>query len=60
MEGSTSQDHVIGIPVSNTAYGIEEPDFAAEETTTPDHAGFVVGSFQFNNGKSSFLLHLFK
>ncbi|BAF09439.1 putative GEM-like protein 8 [Oryza sativa Japonica Group] len=53
MEGSTSQDHVIGIPVSNTAYGIEEPDFAAEETTTPDHAGFVVGSFQFNNDANS-------
>uniref|UniRef100_A0A0E0K2S8 GRAM domain-containing protein n=1 Tax=Oryza punctata TaxID=4537 RepID=A0A0E0K2S8_ORYPU len=53
MEGSTSQDHVIGIPVSNTAYGIEEPDFPAEETTTPDHAGFIVGSFQFNNGENS-------
>ncbi|XP_006647575.1 putative GEM-like protein 8 [Oryza brachyantha] len=52
MEGSTSQDHVIGIPVSNTAYGIEEPDFPAEETTTPDHGGFV-GSFQFNDDANS-------
>ncbi|KAF0931729.1 hypothetical protein E2562_005718 [Oryza meyeriana var. granulata] len=53
MEGSTSQDHVIGIPVSNTAYGIEEPDFPAEETTTPDHGGFIAGSFQFNNDANS-------
>uniref|UniRef100_A0A0D9VIQ5 GRAM domain-containing protein n=1 Tax=Leersia perrieri TaxID=77586 RepID=A0A0D9VIQ5_9ORYZ len=49
MEGPTSQDHVIGIPVSNTAYGIEEPDFPAEETTTPDDHGGFIGSFQFNN-----------
>ncbi|KAK3154715.1 hypothetical protein QOZ80_2BG0194250 [Eleusine coracana subsp. coracana] len=27
MEGSTSRDHVIGIPVSSRAYGIEEPEF---------------------------------
>uniref|UniRef100_A0A0A9D8V2 GRAM domain-containing protein n=1 Tax=Arundo donax TaxID=35708 RepID=A0A0A9D8V2_ARUDO len=47
MEGSTSQDHVIGIPVSSRAYGIEEPDFPVEETT-PDHGGFV-GSFQSNS-----------
>ncbi|KAL6899532.1 hypothetical protein ACP4OV_006190 [Aristida adscensionis] len=40
MEGSTSQDHVIGIPVSSRAYGIEEPDFPAEEAT-PDRASFV-------------------
>ncbi|KAL5212201.1 hypothetical protein ABZP36_023048 [Zizania latifolia] len=54
MEGSTSQDHVIGIPVSNTAYGIEEPDFPSEETT-PDHGGFI-GSFQSSNGRESALL----
>ncbi|KAG8060144.1 hypothetical protein GUJ93_ZPchr0002g24773 [Zizania palustris] len=48
MEGSTSRDHVIGIPVSNTAYGIEERDFPAEETTTPDHGG-LIGSFQSSN-----------
>uniref|UniRef100_A0A453P5F5 Uncharacterized protein n=1 Tax=Aegilops tauschii subsp. strangulata TaxID=200361 RepID=A0A453P5F5_AEGTS len=49
MEGATNQDHVIGIPVNSTAYGIEEPDFPAEEETTitpPDHGGFVSGSFQ--------------
>ncbi|CAM0945105.1 unnamed protein product [Alopecurus aequalis] len=48
MESSTNQDHVIGIPVNSTAYGIEEPDFPAEETTVnPDHhGGFVGGSFQ--------------
>ncbi|KAL5208565.1 hypothetical protein ABZP36_033000 [Zizania latifolia] len=51
MEGSTSRDHVIGIPVSNTAYGIEEPDFPAEETT-PDHGG-LIGSFQSSNDASS-------
>ncbi|KAG8037947.1 hypothetical protein GUJ93_ZPchr0006g41338 [Zizania palustris] len=51
MEGSTSQDHVIGIPVSNTAYGIEEPDFPSEETT-PDHGGFI-GSFQSSNDANS-------
>ncbi|XP_047077288.1 putative GEM-like protein 8 [Lolium rigidum] len=48
MEGSTSHDHVIGIPVNSTAYGIEEPDFPAEETisTPDDHPGFVGASFQ--------------
>ncbi|XP_048534788.1 putative GEM-like protein 8 [Triticum urartu] len=48
MEGSTSQDHVIGIPVNSTAYGIEEPDFVEveEAITPPDHGGFVSGSFQ--------------
>ncbi|XP_062219747.1 putative GEM-like protein 8 [Phragmites australis] len=46
MEGSTSQEHVIGIPVSSRAYGIEEPEFPAEET--PEHGGFV-GSFQSNH-----------
>lgn len=47
MEGSTNPDHVIGIPVNSTAYGIEEPDFPAEETISiPDHAGFVGASFQ--------------
>uniref|UniRef100_A0A0A9GRV1 GRAM domain-containing protein n=1 Tax=Arundo donax TaxID=35708 RepID=A0A0A9GRV1_ARUDO len=51
MEGSTSQDHVIGIPVSSRAYGIEEPDFPAEETT-PDHGSFV-GSFQANHDENS-------
>jgi hypothetical protein len=47
MEGSTNPDHVIGIPVNSTAYGIEEPDFPEEETiSAPDHAGFVGASFQ--------------
>lgn len=48
MEGSTSHDHVIGIPVNSTAYGIEEPDFPAEETisTPDDHPGFIGASFQ--------------
>ncbi|VAI58852.1 unnamed protein product [Triticum turgidum subsp. durum] len=48
MEGATNQDHVIGIPVNSTAYGIEEPDFpeVEEAITPPDHGGFVSGSFQ--------------
>uniref|UniRef100_A0ACD5ZHX8 Uncharacterized protein n=1 Tax=Avena sativa TaxID=4498 RepID=A0ACD5ZHX8_AVESA len=52
MEASTNQDHVIGIPVSSTAYGIEEPDFPEEETTTTavasddHHGGFVGASYQ--------------
>ncbi|OEL30573.1 putative GEM-like protein 8 [Dichanthelium oligosanthes] len=44
MEGSTTEGHVVGIPVSSRAYGIEEPEFPAEETT-PDHGGFP-SSFQ--------------
>lgn len=51
MEGSTSQGHVVGIPVSSRAYGIEEPDFPVEEET-PDHGGFV-GSFQSNQDENS-------
>ncbi|KAL6633908.1 hypothetical protein ACP70R_026579 [Stipagrostis hirtigluma subsp. patula] len=51
MEGSTSQEHVIGIPVSSRAYAIEEPDFPAEEAT-PDHGSFV-GSFQSNHDANS-------
>nr|CAB3447329.1 unnamed protein product [Digitaria exilis] len=52
MEGSTTEGHVVGIPVSNRAYaieepdlnyGIEEPEFQVEET--PDHGGFS-SSFQ--------------
>jgi hypothetical protein len=62
MEGSTSKDHVIGIPVSSRAYGIEEPEFPVSraygieepefstEETTPDHSSFV-GSFQANHGE---------
>jgi len=50
MEGSTTttEGHVVGIPVSTRAYGIEEPDFPAEETQTPDHGEFP-SSFQYND-----------
>nr|CAB3450451.1 unnamed protein product [Digitaria exilis] len=58
MEGSTTEGHVVGIPVSNRAYaieepdlnyGIEEPEFQVEET--PDHGGFS-SSFQSSYGES--------
>ncbi|PWZ27274.1 putative GEM-like protein 8 [Zea mays] len=46
MEGSTATEgHVVGIPVSTRAYGIEEPDFSVEETT-PDRGEFP-SSFQY-------------
>jgi hypothetical protein len=62
MEGSTSRDHVVGIPVNSRAYGIVEPDFPVSraygieepefstEEATPDHGSFV-GSFQANHGE---------
>jgi hypothetical protein len=62
MEGSTSRDHVVGIPVNSRAYGIEEPEFPVSraygieepefstEEATPDHGSFV-GSFQANHGE---------
>lgn len=52
MEGSTTttEGHVVGIPVSSRAYGIEEPDFPAEET--PDHGGFP-SSFQSSHDANS-------
>jgi len=43
MEGSTTEGHVVGIPVSSRAYGIEEPEFPEEQT--PDHGEFP-SSFQ--------------
>lgn len=60
MEGSTTEGHVVGIPVSNRAYAIEEPDlnydieepvpeFPVEET--PNHGGFS-SSFQSSYGES--------
>ncbi|KQK00479.1 GEM-like protein 4 [Brachypodium distachyon] len=52
MEGSTNPEHVIGIPVNSTAYGIEEPEFPAEEAT-PDHGGFVGSFAQSNNDSNS-------
>ena len=51
MEGSTTtatEGHVVGIPVSTRAYGIEEPDFPAEETQTPDRGEFP-SSFQYSS-----------
>jgi hypothetical protein len=51
MEGSTATEgHVVGIPVSTRAYGIEEPDFSVEETT-PDRGEFP-SSFQYSHGES--------
>ena len=34
MEKAGVQEHVIGIPVSNRAFGIEEPEFPSEGATT--------------------------
>ncbi|CAD6243376.1 unnamed protein product [Miscanthus lutarioriparius] len=52
MEGSATtaatEGHVVGIPVSTRAYGIEEPDFPAEETQTPDRGEFP-SSFQYSS-----------
>ena len=49
MEGSTTEGHVVGIPVSSRAYGIEEPEFPEEQT--PDHGEFP-SSFQSSYGES--------
>jgi hypothetical protein len=45
---TTTEGHVVGIPVSTRAYGIEEPDFPAEETQTTDHGEFP-SSFQYDS-----------
>ena len=50
MEGSTTEGHVVGIPVSSRAYGIEEPEFL-DEQQTPDHGEFS-SSFQSSYGES--------
>jgi hypothetical protein len=49
MEGSMTEGHVVGIPVSSRAYGIEEPEFPEEQT--PDHGEFP-SSFQSSYGES--------
>jgi hypothetical protein len=52
MEGSTATEgHVVGIPVSTRAYGIEEPDFSVEETT-PDRGEFPSSFQYYSHGES--------